>query len=65
MAEAPKISDEERRARQQAVEYAQASVALEGLEQTEAAKAHAQRFIDGEIDLDEYLSASYDDVHGI
>ncbi len=65
MAEAPKISDEERRARQQAVEYAQASVALEGLEQTEAAKAHAQRFIDGEIGLDEYLSASFDDVHGV
>ncbi len=65
MAEAPKISDEERRARQQAVEYAQVSVALEGLEQTEAAKAHAQRFVDGEIDLDQYLSASYDDIHGV
>jgi len=65
MAQAPKISDEERQARQQAVEYARASVALEGLEQTEAAKAHAQRFIDGEIDLEQYLSASYDDIHGL
>ena len=65
MTSTAKISDEERRARQQALEYAQASVALEGLEQTEAAKAHAQRFIDGEIDLDAYLSASYDDVHGV
>lgn len=65
MARASKISDEERRARQQAVEYAEASVALEGLEQTEASKVHAQRFIDGEIDLDQYLNASYDDIHGV
>lgn len=65
MASAPKISDEERRARQQAVEYAQSSVALEGLEQSEASKALAQRFIDGEIDLDQYLNVSYDDIHGV
>jgi hypothetical protein len=65
MAQPPKIDEEERRARQQAVEYAQASVALEGFETSEQSKAWAQRFIDGEIDLDVYLSASFDDVHGV
>lgn len=65
MANVSKISEEERRARQQAVEYARASVALEGLEQTEASRAHAQRFIEGEIDLDEYLNASFNDIHGV
>lgn len=65
MAETHKIDDEERRARQQAVEYAQASVSLEGFEVSDASKALAQRFIDGEIDLDEYLNTSFDDAHGL
>ncbi len=65
MGDLPKIDDEERQARRQAVEYAQASVALEGFEISEPSKKLAQRFIDGEIDLDEYLNTSIDDAHGV
>lgn len=65
MSQPAKIDEEERRARKQAVEYAQASVILEGFEISPAAKALAQRFIDGEIDLDQYLNTSFDDAHGV
>ncbi len=64
VSEHPEISAEEKAARRQAVEYAQASVALEGLKQTDEAIAYAQRFIDGEIDLDEYLATTYDELNG-
>jgi len=45
------ISDIERSRRQSAVNYARASVGLEGFSLSEADEAHAQRFIDGQISL--------------
>lgn len=46
-----KLSAAERRRRQQAIDYARASVALEGSTLTEKDERHAQRYIDGKIDL--------------
>jgi len=54
------ISDEERSRRLEAVEHAQASVALEGLPITESEKNHAMRYVNGEITLDEYINAAVD-----
>lgn len=50
------IADEERRKRQEAVNYARASVGLEGFKPSHAAEAHAARFIAGEIDLAEFVA---------
>lgn len=49
------ISDTERSRRQSAVNYARASVGLEGFSLSEADEAHAQRFIDGQIGLQEFV----------
>jgi len=49
------ITPEERRRRQKAVDYARASIGLEGFELSEADKAHAERFIRGEIDIKEFV----------
>jgi predicted transcriptional regulator len=49
------ISDAERRRRQAAVDFAQASVGLEGFKISPEEEAHAQRYIDGDIDLEEYV----------
>lgn len=46
------ISDIERSRRQSAVNYARASVGLEGFSLSEA---HAQRFVDGQISLQEFV----------
>ena len=54
------ISDEERQRRLEAVEQAQASVALEGFVITEAEKKHAMRYVNGEITLEEYINAAVD-----
>lgn len=54
------ISDAERSRRQSAVNYARASVGLEGLWLSEADEAHAQRFIDGEISLQEFVQPRAD-----
>jgi oligoribonuclease (3'-5' exoribonuclease) len=51
----PRISEEERERRQEAVDFARASVELEGFRITPEENAHDLRFIDGEISLDEYL----------
>jgi hypothetical protein len=51
------ISAAERRLRKAAVVHAHASVELEGFIIPPAEKEHAQRYVDGLIDLDEYLSA--------
>ncbi|MEA5251008.1 antitoxin VbhA family protein [Xanthomonas fragariae] len=59
-----KLSDEERRLRHEAVAYAQGSVALEGLKLTGPAQDLAQRFMSGEISRDEFLSPSFDALHG-
>ena len=54
----------ERQRRHEAWEFAKANVALEGFTQTKEAQAHAQRFIDGDIDLEGYLAPTYEDIHG-
>lgn len=51
-----KITDEERRKRQEAVSYARASVGLEGFKPSQADEEHAARFIAGEIDLAEFVA---------
>jgi predicted Zn-dependent peptidase len=51
----PHISEEERERRREAVDFARASVELEGFKITPEENAHDLRFIDGEISLDEYL----------
>lgn len=58
LAPAAKITPAERRERENAVQEAHASVALEGFQQTPESMARAQRFINGEIDLDEFIASS-------
>lgn len=53
------ISDTERSRRQSAVNYARASVGLEGFSLSEA-EAHAQRFVDGQISLQEFVQPRAD-----
>nr|ELQ8281701.1 antitoxin VbhA family protein [Pseudomonas aeruginosa]ELQ8282029.1 antitoxin VbhA family protein [Pseudomonas aeruginosa] len=50
------ISEDERRKRQEAVNYARASVGLEGFKPSQADEEHAARFIAGEIDLAEFVA---------
>jgi len=45
------VSEEEKRRRQEAFEYAQASVALEGFNLSSAYIQEVKRFIQGEIDF--------------
>ena len=49
------ITDDERRKRQEAVNYARASVGLEGLKPSEAHEQRAARFVAGEIDLADFV----------
>lgn len=51
----PALSTAERRKREDAVRFANASVGLEGFRVTPEAEARAQRFVSGEIDLAEFL----------
>ena len=50
------ITDAERRKRQEAVNYARASVGLEGFKPSETNEQKAAQFIAGEIDLDEFVN---------
>lgn len=50
-----KISDAERRRREEAVNYARSSVGLEGFQLSKADEKRARRFINGEIDLTEFV----------
>jgi hypothetical protein len=52
----PALTTRERAARLQAVRYANASIALEGMKPSTQADLRAQRFVDGLLDLDEFLS---------
>lgn len=52
-----KLTDAERRKRQEAFDYARASVELEGFKLTTEDERHAQRFIAGEIDLEAFVVA--------
>lgn len=49
------LSAEERRKREDAVRFANASIALEGFKVSAAEQARSDRFIAGEIDLAEFL----------
>ena len=49
------LSAEERRTREAAVRFADANIGLEGFRVEPEEQARAQRYIDGEIDLDEFL----------
>ena len=49
------ITDDERRKRQEAVNYARASVGLEGFKPSEANEQRAARFVAGEIDLADFV----------
>ena len=51
----PAISADERARRQKAVNSARASIGLEGFKVSAEEERHSQRFIDGEIDLAEYV----------
>lgn len=56
---APAISDAERRRRQEAVAYGQASVALEGFPITAEAQALADSFVAGDLTLAEFAAAPH------
>ena len=49
------ITDDERRKRQEAVNFARASVGLEGFKPSEADEQRAARFVAGEIDLADFV----------
>lgn len=49
------ITEAERRRRQQAADFARASVGLEGFKPSEAEEQRAARFVAGEIDLAEFV----------
>ena len=51
------ITDQERRRRQKALDFARASVALSGFKVSEATDMQAAQFVAGEIDLAEFLKA--------
>lgn len=56
-APAAPITDAERRRRQAAVNFARASVGLEGFKPSPADEALAVRFINGEVDFPEVIAA--------
>lgn len=51
------ISECERLERQQAVDFARASLALEGFKLSEIAEKESARFVAGEVNLAEFLKA--------
>lgn len=59
----PPIDEAERKRREEAVKYAQASVGLEGFTLSQADEEHARRFIDGEIELSEFVKLRSESGH--
>ena len=55
---APSLTAEERRLREEAVRFANASIRLSGFEVSAEAQSRADRFIAGEIDLAEFINGS-------
>lgn len=53
----PATDDQERAARQKAIDFARASVELEGFTLSPEAEAINRRFIDGELTGDEHVAA--------
>lgn len=49
------ITEAERQRRQKACDYARASVGLEGFTLSDDDLSHMRRFVDGEIDLAEFV----------
>ena len=49
------ITEDERKRRKAAVDYARASVGLEGFKLSSDDEKHAERFINGEIDLSDFV----------
>lgn len=58
-----KIACAQKLKRKEAYDFARASMFLSGFKPSPCAELHAQRFIDGEIDLVEYLRPSFEEVH--
>lgn len=56
--------DAQRRKHQDAVNFARASVGLEGFHISPEDEIVAQRFVDGEIDFSEFIKASHGAVQG-
>ena len=51
------ISDEERKRRQEAVDYARASIELSGYHLSTKDEARAQAFVNGELDLSDFVGS--------
>lgn len=51
------LPEEQRLRRQAAIDFALANIGLSGFAPSEDARDQMRRFIDGEIDLDEFLNA--------
>lgn len=49
------ITEAEKEQRQRAVDFARGSIGLEGFKISAAHEAHVQRYVNGEIDLEEFL----------
>ena len=52
------ISDEERKRRQKAVDYARASIELSGFSLGTEDEARAQAFVDGDLDLSDFVRST-------
>ncbi len=51
----PRISDEERSRREKEVSFARSSIALEGFTLSDSVEAHTARFVNGDIELPEFI----------
>jgi hypothetical protein len=56
------VTDDERKRRKAAVDYARVSVGLEGFKLSSDDEKHAERFVSGEIELSEFLKVCRDVV---
>lgn len=58
----PKISEEERKRRQEASDFATANVELSGFKFTEEEKEGFKRYINGEVDLQEFIDEGLEEA---
>lgn len=56
---ASSVTEDEPARRRKSVDFARANVGISGLKLTEKHEAHAQRYIDGEIALAEFLKPGF------
>lgn len=59
-----RISAAERVRRENAIRFSRASLGLEGIKPSAEEEEHARRFINGDIDLDEYVQVRTVAAHG-